>query len=331
MKFKYFIGIDVSKDTLDLSIVEEGKQLLHKRIGNNQKEIKAFITFFKKEFSTDLNSSLYCMEHTGIYTNHLLNVLNDKSIAIWLESAFHIKQSLGLQRGKNDKVDAKRIALYAYKNRDEVKLWQPTRNEVKKLKQLVVIRKRIVKTISNLKKPLSDTSFLSKEEKKTLNNSLKLSLNALKKDLGKIDTQIQEVINEDQHLKKIFRLTTSVKGVGTITAIQIIVKTNEFKSISEAKKFACYAGVAPFEHSSGSSVRGRSRVSNMADKSMKSTLHMAALAAVNYQGELRDYYLKKVEEGKNKMSILNAVRNKLILRVFACVKNNREYENNYAY
>ena len=106
--------------------------------------------------------------------------------------------------------------------------------------------------------------------------------------MEKVDLQIQELINEDIELKRLFKLTTSVKGIGKVTATQIIVDTNEFKSISEAKKFACYAGVVPFEHSSGTSVNGRSHVSNMA--------------------------------------VINAVRNKLIHRVFACVRDKRLYQ-----
>ncbi|MGY5850963.1 transposase [Salegentibacter sp. F14] len=140
-----------------------------------------------------------------------------------------------------------------------------------------------------------------------------------------MDNKIKQTINEDEHLKKLYKLVTSVKGIGKVSAIQIIVATNEFRSITEAKKFACFAGVAPFEHTSGTSVNGRAHVSHMADKSIKCALHMAALAAVRESGELQDYFLRKVGEGKNKMSVINAVRNKLILRVFACVRNNRLY------
>ena len=159
-----------------------------------------------------------------------------------------------------------------------------------------------------------------------LKSSLKPSVTALKKDLKKVDEQIQTLIKEDSELTRLFQLTTSVKGIGKVTATHIIVATNEFKSITEAKKFACYAGVAPFEHTSGTSINGRTHVSNMADKTMKSALHMAALCAIHYQGELQDFYLRKIEEGKNKMAVINAVRNKLIHRVFACVRDNRMYQ-----
>ena len=102
----------------------------------------------------------------------------------------------------------------------------------------------------------------------------------------KVDTKIKETIENDERLNELFNLVTSVDGIGKITATQIIISTNEFKSINEPKKFACYSGVAPFEYSSGSSVRGRTRVSKMANKQMKQLLHMAALSSICMNGEL---------------------------------------------
>lgn len=331
MKFDYFIGVDVSKGTLDFCIVHEGKQLKHSRIQNDSKAIKRHLKVIKKEFQIEKNNLMVCMENTGVYSNHLLVVLHELSIAAWVESAVHIKQSMGVQRGKNDKVDAHRIALFAYKNRDEIKLWEAQRTEIIMLKQMIRMRKRIINTISNLKKSIGEHAFMTELEKKFLYSSISGSLIALQKDLISINAEIKDQIKKDEELSRLFRLSTSVKGIGSVTATQIIVATNEFKSITEAKKFACYAGVAPFEHSSGSSIRGRSHVSNMADKTIKCSLHMAALAAVRECGELQDYYIRKIEEGKNKMAVLNAVRNKLVHRIFACVKNNRMYEKNYGF
>ena len=114
-------------------------------------------------------------------------------------------------------------------------------------------------------------------------------------------------------------------------AIEVIITTNEFKNFETAKQFACYSGVVSLEYSSGTSVRGKTRVSRMAKISVKTVLHMAALSAVSMKGELQDYFIRKVSEGKNKMSVINAIRNKLILRIFACIKNNRPYEKIYEY
>ncbi|MEO8109364.1 MAG: transposase [Ginsengibacter sp.] len=95
--------------------------------------------------------------------------------------------------------------------------------------------------------------------------------------------------------------------------------------MKDARKLACYCGVAPFEYSSGSSIRGRTQVHFMANKKLKCNLHMASLSAVKLDTDLKAYYEKKVAEGKSKLSVLNAVKNKLLARVVAVVNKQQEY------
>ena len=329
MKFDFFIGIDVSKNELDYSVVQAGVELFHLKTANSLDGIREFVKKFKLK-GGKLANTLFCMEHTGFYNNHLLEYLTKKKAAICLESPIHIKKSSGLQRGKNDRVDAFRIALYAYKNKEGLRLWQPKREAVQRLKYLTTLRSRTVNALKQLKASLKEEyDFI---DSRIYNSASKLnnaSIRALENDLKKIEKEIAHLIKEDKELKKIFDLVVSVEGIGVVTATSIMIATNEFKDITEAKKFACYAGVAPFEHSSGSSIRGRTRVSKMANKTIKSLLHMAALSCITRKGELRDYFERKVSEGKNKMSVINAIRNKLVLRIFACIKQNRKYEKNY--
>lgn len=330
MKFNFFIGIDVSKNELDFSVVKSGEELFHLETNNSLDGIRAFVKQLKSIKDFELDKCLFCMEHTGIYNNHLLRYLTKKNAYICIESAIHIKQSSGFQRGKNDRVDSFRIAMYAYKNRDEIKLWQPKRDIIKKLISLTSLRSRIINALKQLKTPLNeDDDFIddniNKKTRKLCNSSIK----ALEKDIEEIDEEIKNTLKSDAELNRLFTIVSSVDGIGMVTATQIIITTNEFKDINEAKKFACYSGVVPFEHSSGSSIRGRSRVSRMANKKVKSLLHMAAMASITMKGEMREYFDRKVKEGKNKMSIINAIRNKLILRIFACVKENRKYEKIY--
>lgn len=137
------------------------------------------------------------------------------------------------------------------------------------------------------------------------------SLKALDQDLAKVNKQLDQLIASDEELNRLFNLITSVEGIGTVTAREVLITTNEFKDFTEAKKYACYAGVAPFQHQSGTSIRatvatGKTRVSHLANKTVKTLLHMAALSAINNCEELRDYYQRKVASGKNKMSAAGA-------------------------
>ena len=156
-------------------------------------------------------------------------------------------------------------------------------------------------------------------------------LNMADKQIKVIDKAIKELIQGDEKLSEISGYVQSVDGVGIVTTAEIIVTTNEFENFADAKKLACHCGVVPFEKQSGTSIKGKARVSNKANKKMKRLLHLAALAAIKVKGEFKQYYQRKKGEGKHVMSILNAIRNKLVLRIFACVKNKRYYEKEYQY
>jgi transposase len=324
MKLDLFIGIDVSKKTLNYELVVQSENKLSYESENSIDGIKGFIKELNKQKDFDLSNAVFCMEYTGIYNNHLLAYLTEIKANIWLENPIHIKKSLGMVRGKNDKVDAARIAQFAYKNRDEAKLWEPERKIIQTLKAMTGIRNRIMKSMESLLVPIQEVKgFVDKETIKNLKSACRTSLNALKKDLKNINDKIIELIKGDEQLSYLFKLVSSVDNVGPVIATAVIVQTNEFKKFDNAKKFACYAGVAPFEHSSGTSIRGKTRVSHMANKSLKTLLHLAALGAVSRPGEMKDYFDRKLKEGKNKMSIINAIRNKIILRVFACVRQDK--------
>jgi transposase len=175
--------------------------------------------------------ALFCMEQTGIYCNHLLNSLKEVKANISLENALHIKNSLGLIRGKYDKIDAIRIARYAQKNSDEIKLWVPKRPVLLQLSHLFTLRSRLVTISHTLRTPLKEQqSFIKSELQNQGIKSCRKSVEAIKGDLADIDLNIEMSINSDERLRRLKMLITSVPGVGLITAIQIIISTNEYKT-----------------------------------------------------------------------------------------------------
>jgi transposase len=330
MTFEYFIGVDVSKKCLDFALVTAGQVRFHLQVENTVAGIRQALKSLKSQGKVRLSQALFCVEHTGLYQNTLLACLNKQQAYIWLESALHIKAGGGLQRGKTDKVDALRIALYAYKNQERIKTWQPPRPQVQELRALAALRNRLLEAKKQLQVPLQEQKpLLANSLMRQLEQNSRASLQALEKDIAQTEACMQAIINQDAQLKHYFELLTSVQGIGPVTATQVIIATNEFQDFQQPKAFACHAGVAPFAYQSGSSVRGKTKVSPKADKKLKRLLHLAALTAIRIKGELQDYYLRKVEQGKHKMSVLNAIRNKLILRMFAVVKQNKKYEKIY--
>jgi len=330
MEFEFFIGIDVSKNELDFAVQQGNCFLFHREVANEPVAINAFIKELSNLPGFKLSKAVFCMEHTGIYNNHALNCLHKKKGHICLEAATQIQSSLGNIRGKNDKIDAIRIAGYAYKERETLRLWQPKREIVQQLAHLAAMRLRLITVKKQLKTPLNEHGQFNAG--KIARQGLRIcghSLKAIDEDIARADKAIDSLIKSDAQLDHLFNLVTSVSGIGKVTATQVIITTNEFKDINNPKKFACYSGVAPFTNESGRVVK-KARVSHMANKKVKTLLHLSAIVAIQYNPELKLFYQRKViQENKNKMSVINAVRNKLILRIFACVNQNRPYEKNY--
>lgn len=231
-----------------------------------------------------------------------------------------IKQSSGILRGKTDKQDSEMIATYARKNYEEVRLYAPNRVKIDRLKNLMRIRESLMKHKNALLKPLKEQEELGIPLAGEYSSCLKNTFVAMDKDISKIELRIKEIIHSDDRLKELHDLITSVVGVGTRTAVGLIVYTNEFENFTDARQLGCYCGVVPFAKESGTSVRGRTKVSKMCNNSLKSLLHLSALSAVRHDPELKAYYEKKKAEGKNSMAVLNAVRNKLVHRIMAVVK-----------
>ena len=331
MKFKWFIGIDVSKKTLDFHVRLLSDDLAHQQVENTVRGINAFLSSCKR-LKVDLNKTLFCLEFTGIYNDRLVETLAKKKFNIWIEQGLQVKRSLGMQRGKNDKLDAYRISEYAFRFQDKCRLWQPPSTSINQLKNLTALRSRLMKAKMLLKTPVREIIECS-THKASISNIKKLNnpvIDQIEKQINKVEQQIDQVINQDERLLELKQIITSVDGVGSVTAWEMIITTNQFKSITNGRKFACYAGVVPFDHQSGTSLKSKPRVSHFANKKMKQLLHLSALSAATVmKGELNVYYKRKVAEGKNKMLVLNNIRNKIILRIFACVKENRKYEKTY--
>jgi len=323
-QYKYFFGVDVSKKTVDISLFDQ-HQTLHRQFINTtsgMEELKQWL----QELNQSRSEVLFCMETTGLYCFPLTQFLADNGIDIWIEHAVQIKKSSSLNRGKNDKIDSRRIALYAAKNLDRLRLWKPMSTTLEKIKHLAGLRDRLVETKKRLLTPIKEIEEMGNiEMAKLLTKTVKHSLMAVDKDITNIEAKIIDIVNEDDNLKQLFRLITSVVGIGFVTAINLLIYTKGFTVLNETRKLACYCGVAPFEYSSGTSIRGKTKVHFMANRKLKCNLHMASLSAIKLDADLKTYYERKIAEGKNKMSVLNAVRNKLLARVIAVVNNKKEY------
>lgn len=335
MKFKFIVGVDMSKNwfnyclmTNNLEILEEGK------VDNDIESIDEFLeSLFQQGHLSDHNDILLIMEHTGIYVQPLVDAWMGQSGKLTIVPATKVSQLLaGLDSWdeKTDKMDARRLAEYATRYPDKLKLWEAEKPGIMLLKRLQRLRSRLIDTINMLVVPINESKRFDPEEISIIiENSQSRTLIAAKEDLKDVERQLKELVNADKELKYFYDLINSVEGAGPVIAHEIILTTAGFEKFkpTDAKAYARYCGVVPLQKQSGVKKR-RARNSKKANMVMKKLLTMGALALTKSKGELGQYYRRKKEEGKPHYCVINAMRNKMILRIFAVVRNGTMYQKN---
>jgi len=328
-----FVGVDISKLTFDVALLQVNKpdNITHRQF---QQTVKGFTEM--KEWLQDqgvlLNEdTLFCMEYTGIYNNRLVDFLSNEKVQLWVEMAIRIKKSAGFERGGNDKTDAMKIVQYAFRYQDRKKLWTPTDERLSQIKNLIAQRDRIVESISQLTVPINELKEVGNATAaRQMENLQKPVIKSLLTAQAKIEIAIVKTVSADEKLSHKVALVKSIKGIGSVTAIAFLVYTQGFTTFESGKELACYCGVVPFiKKQSGTSVKSKSKVSPFANKKLKCLLHLCALSALKHDQEIKGYYERKIQEGKNKMSVINAIRNKLVLRIHAVLRDDRVFVENY--
>ena len=329
-KKKHFIGIDISKEHLDLALLSSSAPdlLRDKKVANSFSGFNKIKSWLAKE-RIKLGDCLFCMEHTGTYGLLLLAWLSQRGIDFCVEPALQIKRSIGLTRGKNDKVDARRIADYAYTNRAKLDQFLLPSQLLLQIKQLLTYRDQQTKIKVSLKNSLKSHEQYGKIlGSNEISIEIQTHIHECEARIDNADKRVKELIKTDADLKKNYDLTISVKGIGPVIAAFMLVTTNNFTSFENGRKYACYCGIAPFDNASGK-YQGKTKVSPLANKRVKSLLSSAAVNAHKWDPDIRSYYERKIKEGKHHTSVMNAVRCKLVNRIFAVVNRQTPYVNIY--
>ncbi|CAN5262147.1 IS110 family transposase [soil metagenome] len=326
MIYTEFIGIDVSKLTIDVWLYHARK---HMPFDNTQKGFKAMLAWIRKTTNTtETNQYLFCFENTGLYNLPFCSFADEQQLNYCLESALRIKLSFGITRGKNDKVDAERIARYCYLHREELVLSHLPAKAIQRLKKLLSLRDQLVCHNSGFKACMKEAAdFLNQKEMKEYFSVQKSLINTYEKKIMILDKAIQKTIDSDQQLAKINECVQSVPGIGPVITAYMLAYTNGFTAFDNWRQFACYIGIAPFDNKSGTSLKGKTRLSQMANKKIKTVVNSGTRSALQSCKEYQQYYNRRLEEGKNEYSTINIIRNKIISRAFACAKRKTKYVN----
>lgn len=332
---KIFIGIDFAKEKFDAAIIEacglkEFGDRPHGTFPNDKKGYRQFIKWVRANCGTAVeNEWLFCGEDTGSCSIGLSKWLYGKGLDIWIENAYSIRHSSGIQRVKTDKADASMIAEYAWRHQDKAMLFEPLSDSLTQLREIFLYRHKLVqqRVAIEVRKKDKEVSQQASKAMSFIKRKSKHLMAELDKAIKECDEMIDRIISEDPELSENYAIVTSIKGVARQNGACLLIYTNNFKRFDmDARKIACYYGVAPFGKESGSSVHSPAHTSHFANKLIKALLGQAAQIARIHNPEIRQYYGRLREKGKKHSVAINNVKNKLLRIIVALVRKRTLYD-----
>ena len=328
MNKNWFIGIDVSKKTLDASIFVAGEvinRFPHIQVRNEKQGFKELLRWAKTQ-GVNTKDTLFGLEFTGYYSDALEQFLTGKKLCYAMLPTTVVKHYQRGTRDKNDKTDSAKIAdyLFRFNGTECIKQRVLPSKAMQELKALKSERKFYVQ--QRVACENRQNVAKSKQEQKHLQKAIDL----FNEQIELIEQQMAEVVTFDEEIYLTYTRLLTIPGIGPVNAINTIANTQDFTAFETARQYAKYVGVAPSEHSSGTSVRWRGRPSPHADLQAKADLSMAAMRAVEFSCDMSIYYERKLGNRPNdkdvKRKALNAVKFQLIKMMFAVVRQDRVFE-----
>lgn len=329
MKFRLFIGVDSAKEKYDLAIRDvEGTLLGNLILDNQTAPIEAWLAELKSTYGVAATEVLCCVENTGWYHLRLLHLLCAAGVPTWVEDAYQLSRSMGRTRGKTDRADAARIAEYAWRHQDQARLTTADSPTRLRLRSLFTQRRRLQDYIRGLKVPIGEEAHCSPID---LSDQHRHSLDAIASmqiHLQAVDQNIETLLAQDERLARQRDIIRSVPGFGPVTTTLLLLITDGFTRYTKGRQLASYCGVAPFERQSGKCLKQKPRTSSLANRQLKTLLTMGAWSLIKRDNAFGAFYRRKRAEGKAHLVALNAVRNKMIHTVCACLRDDVMYEKN---
>lgn len=329
---KFFIGVDVSKETIDVSCMDPDWRKTPEYVGPYQNSPSGFRNMVKdlRKLSRGVSCGQwqFCCETTGAYDLHLCYWIAEHGMHIWRESALQVKWSSGVQRRKSDIVDSKVITMYAWRFCDKANNFVKPCETLVKLKELYSHRE----SLTNAKKGANNRLQVKKRLKLDANvkrlivSQIESEINSLSKKIEKTESMMLDAVKSDKDIYRNYKHIVSIKGIGMITACALIIYSGNFRAINKAEKMACYLGIAAFRKQSGTSVDYRANVSNLSNRRLKGVITMAARSAARSNKAIKAYYERLLKRGKVYGIAINNVKNKLLHMAFMLVERDIDFD-----
>jgi transposase len=314
-KCKEFFGIDISKDVFDVVDFQEK----HYQFKNDHSGFK--------EFGKLLDEYSHCvMEATGCYYQKLATWLYSRSINVSVVNPLSVKRfiQMRLKTSKTDKLDAQMIRRYG--EAEQPKLWSPPSKLIIEATELHKLIELLVKQRAALKNKLHGLKSMG-ITKSPVVTSVRRQIRNLGNEIADLELKLESVIKEYQ--PNLLTRLCSIPGIGKRTAIFLIVLTHGFEKFETSRQLISYFGLNPIIRESGSSVRGKSRISKTGNTNVRNLLFMCAFTACEHNKSCREIYQRIIAKGKSKKLALIAVANKLLKQSLAIAKSGLYYDENY--
>jgi transposase len=326
---KYIIGFDISADDFSASCITspDNPVFSTQKFLNNIDGSNEFLSLLNKH-NIKQSETIICMEATGVYSENLCYFLASKGFAVCIEAPQKIKNKTKDSPRKNDFIDAESIAEYAYRYSDKLSIWKPKDELLEQIQVLLSTREHLtVQMVANTNalKTLKHKYY----QTPLANQVYEQTIYKLKEHIKQIDQEIKRLIDKDDSFKNYISLAKSVPGVGLLLAANLLVLTRGFTEHLEYKHIAAYSGICPYERTSGTSLHKSPRSKKCGPAKFRKLLYLAALSVRTHNRSFKQYFLRKVAEGKNKRLVLNNIENKLLKIIFAVINSRIAYTENY--
>ena len=329
---KIYVGIDISKEKCNLCYRRGLEPVREEECLNEVKVLKKAFRSTLKILGAVMDEVLVCAEYTGRYIYPLTVACQELNLFLWLDDPTRIKNSMGLTRGKNDAIDAARIAEYAFRYSDKAVRYSIPDAALVSMKNLLSDREFLLADRKRYQSQLSDQKmFMNPRDFKHKSTRWKKVIKSIEEQIEAIDAEIDSIISADPVLSRQKELLVSIDGIGDRIAINMIAITGGFTRFQNARQFCSFAGLTPYRYDSGTSVRSKAKISKRSNQTMKALLHMSAVnvATRMKESEYKEYYERKLKEGKHVMCIMNVIRAKLVHRMFSVIRRDSEYTRQY--
>lgn len=320
-------GIDVAADSFVVSVDEHGKEVHTGTYANTLDGIEDCLAELSR-CKLDLSKILFCMEHTGVYSETLCYVLHEKGLRVALAAPHKVSRTAEDPRHKTDLLDSRRLVEYARRFTDRLQQWQPDEVVVEQINVLLRTRDQLVK------QKTASSNLLTTLQRKWVqtpaaNETLQRTIAALKAEIKELEHQIRQLISSNPMLAQGLALVASIPGVGLILAANFLVMTKGFSQSYTYRQAAAYLGIAPRPFQSGKTVRGGTHSRGYGPAVLRKLLHLSARAAQRSNTRQRAYFLRKKAEGKPGRLILNNLANKQLKLMFAVLENRQMFNPAY--